>query len=377
MSTSLRTRFATIFAVLIIALTLILTMNVGQRASQEVQDLKGIEVFIISTTDNTVLLGPGETIGQSLVLKSLGRARQGQNHWEVEVWPDGKEYLTGYVEATGYMEYLGMNWVVLARQPSSVAYDSIRNLQLYILVVGGALAAIFALAGWFMGGLVANPLEEIARAADRLKVGEKPLMPQHKGIREIEMLETSIRQMILSVTQTENTLGVMEIIAQHDPLTGLSNRLALNEYLAKAEEAASAMGRSITFLYLDLDGFKKVNDELGHHAGDKLLREVAQRLKEIVRESEMVARLGSDEFVMVLQTPGENPKQIGEAVAYRVIDAMNIPIQLDGQEARVGCSIGGAVWPLDGHETLKVLQMADKALYESKSAGKNRVTFIS
>jgi len=339
------------------------------------QDRKDIEVFVVSATDDTVLLGSDDMIGNPLTLNSLYRARSGQNHWQLEIWPDGQEYLTGFVAATGYMDYPGLDWVVLVRQPSGIAYAPVKNLQMYIMVVGGALAAIFALVGWFMGGVVANPLEEIARAADRLRSGEKTLMPQHKGIREIEVLESSLRQMIFSLTQTESALGVMESIAQHDPLTGMSNRLALNDYLSRAEEVAGVTGRSITFLYLDLDGFKKVNDELGHHAGDLLLKEVAQRLKDTVREGEMVARLGGDEFVMVLQTPGEHPERIGEAVANRVIEVLNSPILLEGQEAHVGCSIGGAVWPRDGEKALEVLQLADKALYDSKRSGKNRVTF--
>ena len=340
------------------------------------QDRKDIEVFVVSATDDTVLLGSDDMIGHPLTLNSLYRARAGENHWQLEIWPDGQEYLTGFVAADGYMNYPGLDWVVLVRQPSGIAYAPVRNLQLYILVVGVALAAIFALVGWFMGGVVGNPLEEIARAADKLRAGEKTLIPQHKGIREIEVLENSLRQMIYSLTQTESALGVMEVIAQHDPLTGLSNRLALNDYLVKAEEAAFITGGSLTFLYLDLDGFKQVNDAMGHSAGDRLLKEVAQRLKDTVREGEMVARLGGDEFVMVLQTPGQEPQKIGEAVAHRVIEALNKPIHLDDQEARVGCSIGGAIWPLNGEKASDVLQMADKALYEAKKSGKNRVMFV-
>jgi diguanylate cyclase (GGDEF)-like protein len=167
----------------------------------------------------------------------------------------------------------------------------------------------------------------------------------------------------------------METLAHHDRLTGLPNRLALDYFVKDAKVKARREGLTLTFLYMDLDGFKNVNDTLGHQAGDFVLQEVGQRLKKNVREDEIVVRLGGDEFVMVLYTSQRRPEDNAEVVADRIISALNEPFIFEGAEANIGCSIGGAVWPLEGEEVSDILQFADEALYVSKRQGKNQVNF--
>ncbi|WP_269799246.1 sensor domain-containing diguanylate cyclase [Bacillus sp. FJAT-45037] len=334
------------------------------------QNRNQIELFIISSIDDTVLLGPKEDLGTALNLSSIERARAGKNNWVLERWPDGEEYLTGYVQASGYNDYPGLDWTILVRQPIDVAYAPIKELQQFIYILGITLALILAGIGWFVAGKITNPLKKITVAADRLRLGEKVEIPRHKGIKEIEVLSSSLSKLIDNLTQSESALTKMEGVARQDHLTGLPNRIALDFYLEKTIKDSD----SITVLYMDLDGFKKVNDTLGHPAGDELLVEIAARLKQTIPQSEFVARMGGDEFVIILKPEYgsiEQATQIGE----RVIQAINEPFFINDEKATVGCSIGGCVWTMECDEINEAIRLADEALYNVKRTGKNRILF--
>ncbi|OEH85265.1 diguanylate cyclase [Desulfuribacillus stibiiarsenatis] len=341
------------------------------------QNRKQLEMYIVSSMDDTLLLGPRDIMGQPLKLDSINRARSGENTWSLETWPDGKEYLTGFSFGKGYKDYPGLGWTVLVRQPAEVAYASVEKLQKVILYIGLFVALLFATFGLYIARRVVEPLRQITLAANSLSAGKQVEIPQHKGITDIEILSESLRNLIRSLTQTEKALGKMEILAQHDQLTGLPNRISLDYHLEKAKAQVERQQSSLTFLYLDLDGFKAVNDTLGHHTGDVLLQEVANRLKQHTREDDLVARLGGDEFVMILSSPTEKAISVGEDIAERVIASLNDPFIIDGNEIIIGCSIGGAVWPADAEETKDVIRLADEALYIVKRSGKNRVVFIN
>ena len=159
-----------------------------------------------------------------------------------------------------------------------------------------------------------------------------------------------------------------------DPLTGLPNRAFLNQYMQLAIPEAERNQQSMVVMYIDLDGFKQVNDVLGHHAGDLLLIEITQRLKNALRSGDVVARLGGDEFVMVLKTKQEYMEVLTHEVSRRLLTAIAQPILLpDNKRAHVGCSLGAAWWPHHGLHIDTVLQLADSALYAAKSKGKHQL----
>ncbi len=160
----------------------------------------------------------------------------------------------------------------------------------------------------------------------------------------------------------------IRFLAHHDVLTELPNRLLLNDSLTLALQLAARSQTPLSVLCLDLDGFKQVNDTLGHGAGDQLLREVAGRLRKNLRDGDLVARIGGDEFV-VLQTTGAQPEQ-ATVLARRIIECLSPSFQLDGQEVNVGTSIGIAVYPHDGDTKASLLKNADIALYRAKESGR-------
>jgi diguanylate cyclase (GGDEF)-like protein len=159
--------------------------------------------------------------------------------------------------------------------------------------------------------------------------------------------------------------------AHHDALTGLANRASFRDRLKNALARSRRRREAFGLFFIDLDGFKQVNDTLGHDAGDDLLREVAHRLSEAVRESDTVARLGGDEFAVLLEGPVTSDAMV--ELGGRVLRAIREPIHLEDGVAEVSASIGGARYPASGDNVDELLRRADEAMYEAKRSGKDSV----
>jgi diguanylate cyclase (GGDEF)-like protein/PAS domain S-box-containing protein len=177
---------------------------------------------------------------------------------------------------------------------------------------------------------------------------------------------------ISSQQATEERLRHM---ATHDPLTGLPNRSLLSDRVRLAIGQARRTGKGFAVTVLDLDGFKKVNDALGHAVGDALLRVAAMRLSDTLRESDTLARVGGDEFVIVL--PATVSEEDIQAIARRLISAMQLPFEIQGHTLYVGISIGAAAFPEHGDSEVKLLANADTAMYRAKETGKARCVVYS
>ncbi|MRH44536.1 diguanylate cyclase [Aquibacillus halophilus] len=333
---------------------------------------KNLDMFIISKKDNTVLLGPQDMIGQQLQLRAITQAQTGENYWSLEEWPDGNQYLTGYALANGFLNYPGLNWTILVRQPEQVAFSSVNNLRNKVITIGLISSILFGLLGWCIATIISRPLRQLAVTAEKLRNNEKVEIPVKEGIRDIKTLAISLRELIFALTKTESDLGKMEQKAQHDNLTGLPNRFALEEFLKKLD---SSNDNKYAFLFLDLDQFKKVNDQFGHHHGDKLLKEIASRLKANIRNSEFLCRMGGDEFVIILDITKQSSSNEVDKIGQRIIESINQPITIEGNTLQIGCSIGVAFWPIDDNSLYQVIRYADMALYNSKAKGKNQISY--
>ena len=175
---------------------------------------------------------------------------------------------------------------------------------------------------------------------------------------------------VRDITSAHHAAEVIRHQALHDPLTGAVNRAGFELTLKAVLEEARAAGTVAGVAMLDLDNFKRVNDRLGHAAGDQLLVEVARRLKAAVRPSDTVARLGGDEFVVVLRNlePGHG----ADVVAAKLVAQVGRPMRLDDQDYEVTISLGISRFPLDGAAPEALLRAADAAMYRAKAAGRNR-----
>ncbi len=155
--------------------------------------------------------------------------------------------------------------------------------------------------------------------------------------------------------------------AEHDPVTGLPNRWLAIDRLKQEVARARRAEEEVVVLFIDLDGFKDVNDRLGHDAGDQLLRSIGRRLRSCLRSSETLARYGGDEFLAILTGP--TGQTLAEATTRRLQEAVEEPFVLDGHELRMGFSVGLAVAPTDGLEAEELVRRADRAMYRAKAAG--------
>jgi diguanylate cyclase (GGDEF)-like protein len=165
----------------------------------------------------------------------------------------------------------------------------------------------------------------------------------------------------------------LKAMALYDSLTGLPNRILFFDRLTMTAEHCRRYDSRFGLLYIDLDGFKKVNDTLGHAAGDELLKLVGRQLLAMCRNSDTVARLGGDEFA-IISTEIDSASDV-ETLAMRIIAAFEHPIRIAAGEIIVGASIGIALFPADSKETEDLVRLADKTMYAAKRQGKNRFCF--
>lgn len=172
------------------------------------------------------------------------------------------------------------------------------------------------------------------------------------------------------ITQLKKDQERMEMLAFYDPLTGLANRRLFKDRLDQALKKVRRHQNHMALLYLDLDHFKEINDRYGHDAGDELLKEVANRLRDSVRDSDVIARIGGDEFNLILHDL--NSEQDASSVAEKVLQVVTEPIDIGMAQVSVSASIGITLAPADGMEAKALIKNADVAMYQSKQGGRNR-----
>jgi diguanylate cyclase (GGDEF)-like protein len=254
-------------------------------------------------------------------------------------------------------------WFVVARIPTSEALATVGRAQTYILQqrLPGMLL-IVGLIG-VLAARVLRPMVRAANQADKMTRGDIPLAPlpvEHHD--EIGTLTAAFNRLLdkLQAHQTE-----LALLAHHDALTGLPNRKLLADRLAQALVRAQRNGSQVAVLFLDLDGFKHINDSLGHEAGDQALKDIATRLLGVVRHSDTVARLGGDEFVVLAADFDEAGLDRIGVLAQKCIDAISKPLQTGAAQRILGVSIGIA-WSDGSHSANDLLATADRAMYTVK-----------
>ncbi len=177
------------------------------------------------------------------------------------------------------------------------------------------------------------------------------------------------------ITEIKQSQSKLHELVYHDALTGLPNRRLLNELLEQSIKRAEREERQLAVLFIDLDRFKAINDTLGHPIGDKLLFEVSKRITRAVRESDVVARHGGDEFLVLMDIAGE--QEDAALVAQKIIYTLQLEFVIDGKEIFIGASVGISIFPKDGRDVESLVKAADIAMYQVKNHGKNNHCFYS
>jgi diguanylate cyclase (GGDEF)-like protein len=173
----------------------------------------------------------------------------------------------------------------------------------------------------------------------------------------------------MDITARRRTEEIIIKMAYHDALTGLPNRMLFKDRLTMAMSYATRNKKEVAVMMLDLDKFKEVNDTLGHSMGDLLLKSVSERLLQLLRMNDTVARIGGDEFMIVL--PEISSSQDAGIIAQKMIHSFETPFMFDDHELRITTSIGIALYPADGKDVETLIKHADMAMYSAKAMGRN------
>jgi diguanylate cyclase (GGDEF)-like protein/PAS domain S-box-containing protein len=236
-----------------------------------------------------------------------------------------------------------------------------------------------------------DDLEEGIQFIDRITKGEIDEFEQNKryvrkdgSIIHAHLAARAVRNeadkfeylvsIIDDITEIKNQQKQLELLVHHDPLTGLPNRVLLNDRLEMAVSQADRSGSNIAVCFMDLDGFKLVNDTFGHASGDTMLVEVAKRLSAMSRATDTVARLGGDEFILVLT--GISGEEECRHMLERIMDALGRPFEIEGSEVQISSSIGVAIYPDHVGDGTALLRNADQAMYIAKQKGRSRIHFF-
>ena len=355
----------------------------------------GAEIIVVRD-DGTVLLGPPDMVEQKIDTPSLYAARRGRTGALREEWPDGRSYLTGYSQTGAARDPASLRWVVLVRQVEDKAMEGAKQLQRRMLMWSAGLALLLALAAGLLARRLSRPMAQlggaIEAATEAAAAGmEPPPIPLVDGFHEATVLSGTLRDLVRSEADNRRALLAMnesleaavaertaelQALLLRDVLTGLPNRRALLDTLPEAMSRAQRVGRPAALLFIDMDGFKAVNDTYGHEEGDALLRQFGARLAQAVRKTDTVARLAGDEFVVVLEMLTDAAH--AEDTARKLLDRVREGFHLRKATVHVGASIGIAVHlPDDPRDLDAWLARADHAMYGAKRSGKNTVALAA
>ncbi|MEN3110820.1 diguanylate cyclase domain-containing protein [Uliginosibacterium paludis] len=337
----------------------------------------GLEIYLIDRHGKVMLVSRDPEVQGSFTLPaSSGLLEPGSPRvWQEHAEADGRRYLMTWSAQPPDTSLIGtLGWRVIVRQPAEIALGPVRTLRLQLGVAAGLLTLGILLLAWIQARRISRPLARIAATADAIAHGESRSIPTGSHLEEVDSLARALQQMIDSLLHSERERSQLHHLAHRDTLTGLHNRRALELQMETAAARVGRSGEQFVVFALDLDGFKQVNDTLGHAAGDDLLREVARRLLKAVRREEMLARLGGDEFVVLMMSTPDQLVSHANIVAARILACFEDGIRVDGQTLQVGCSIGAAAG-LQGELPETLLPRADEALYEAKRNGRGRLAW--
>ena len=277
---------------------------------------------------------------------------------------------------------------------------SLRNHLLGALTVVGLLVIVAVITTLLLTRRLVAPMRRLMRAARAVGSGRLDVYVPAKSADELGLLTHTFNHMTQRLAESQGEVAhyqhtleekvaqrtkELEVatahaykLAQHDILTGLPNRSLLNQRLRQILAQALRDGTQVACLFLDFDNFKRINDTLGHDAGDQLLQAIGQRLTKAVRESDTVARLGGDEFVLVLPSLSAADATFEVmAVISRVRESFVEPFRLSDQIPTLTCSIGVAIYPVDAPDAITLIKQADTAMYSAKESGRNAYRFYT
>jgi diguanylate cyclase (GGDEF)-like protein len=351
---------------------------------------RGMALYIFDR-EGTLIYAPGgrtealRAAGQRLPLaapRSDGEAHAPRLH--VVRWQDGEQYLTSSVHLEPRNAASDLGWQVVARQPEAIALAPTRNAFLLALAVGAVAALLAGALAWMAARRLSLDLTTVAKAATRVERAEPgasiPIMGSSREVltlstsmhhmtarllRMNEEMEEQVRERTRALEQANQELDRQ---VRHDPLTGVLNRRGFRSQCDLALALARRGHRPLALLMVDADHFKRVNDTWGHDVGDEVLKFLAATMVERLRSSDVVARLGGEEFVALLP---DTDAEAALGVAQSLL--AHVSAHRHAQAGQVTVSVGLATLEGEADDAEALLRRADEALYAAKHQGRNRV----
>ncbi|MEN3811325.1 diguanylate cyclase [Chromobacterium piscinae] len=348
----------------------------------------GLETFIVDRQGN--LLSPFEAVGKMQAPAPMPAAQT----FRLGPWPGGGDYL--YSESR--VQEAGLGWRVIVRQPKQQALAALNRLRGALMLLGLAASALLMAAVYRLATSFSRPLEQLAGTAQRVGGGEEDAdWAIRGGTQELRQLSEAMRNMTFSLLARKQQLAdvnanleqmvadrteqlresnhlllrkaaELALQARHDALTNLHNRMAANEQLQEEHLRYKRTGAPYAVLLLDVDHFKRVNDTFGHDAGDRVLRHIADTLRNSARATDFVARYGGEEFLLLLpETDAAGAAVLAEKIRAAVEQSQAPDV------GRITISIGLATSNAADAQPEATVKRADLALYRAKAGGRNRV----
>lgn len=303
-------------------------------------------------------------IGLEDVTTVLSQLRQNDSG-TIEYRYRGEDKVMGY-------SHLCNGWVFSITSEADEIFAPIQQLRGHILMIMGSILVIASLVGYFISKSITDPIHQLRDLAEQISAGKHDISIELNATTEINEMAQSLNTMTRKLVQSHHNLkdmrDEMEYMAYHDALTDLPNRrfgkAKLDEVIKDTQRSPFLTG----IMFIDLDDFKSVNDTYGHDLGDEVLIISAQRMRECIRDHDIVFRLSGDEFMIIFrQISGEFHLN---QLAYRLLDTMVQPMHVGDYDIHVSCSIGIAIVGKHGTDAATIMRCADKALYQAKEAGK-------
>lgn len=340
----------------------------------------GLGIFVVNK-DNQIIYPEG--VDSRLHLPQAiaeGNVRRGK----FTDWGDGEPYLSAAAAMRDPVASTPLGWRVVVRQPKSIVLADVTKLQHLVLSVSVVAALVFLLLAWGIASSISRPLENLTARARRLEEGDEAISFEVAGgSTEVRRLSAALQRMAEKLLDSKHSLEAkvaertaalqelnqqLESLARTDPLTQVPNRLAANERLTMEFSRFQRSNMAYTVLMMDIDFFKRVNDTHGHPVGDAVLRHVAKVIGQSLRQTDFLARVGGEEFMVLLpMTPLSQALGVAEQIR-AAVHASSIP-----PVGNLSISIGASsVMDGDGNADTLV-QRADQRLYHAKEQGRNRV----
>jgi len=368
------------------------------------QSSEGADIIVLDADGRALLGAPfGQPLLSSAQIAQVKQQRRGHG---LKIGPDPEAWMTGFSVSTGHRGYPGLDWIVIARQPADIAGQPVRDLVRTIILTGIGLSLLGGMAAWWVAGRLTRPIRAITAEADR--IGRDPavhMLARHGGTREVAQLSRALRSLLrrLGLTEemlhhakrdiaeqaltsralTENVERLRQL-ADVDPLSGLLNRRGFLDRAGRQFAIAQRYGHPVAIVVADIDHFKQVNDRYGHAAGDAAIRSVCERLQAAARETDLLARFGGEEFVIMLMESNIDAANAYAERARPLIAETPVQLDADGTAAGTGAgslhltiSLGCTVIRPGDRDVQDAIDRADIALYAAKTAGRNQVRTAS